>query len=288
MKRIANSIAEENGQRWSHYHYTGLGESLSAEIRNRPLIQGEPCSFNRLVIVSKHISGATWIHRGKCSEIQDILGRVLKMYWNGDLSGDVLFYKTQSQTLTESAQYPVTFKEVTGMEYWFVTGMTDMYKHIDEFINGDMSLTNGLMETPLVHTPNKLLEINVSAPEIARSADRYSSRKLWLRANWIRLIKLTLNEDFHNQFYSFIGGRYGYAMYKDGRAYMHQFGSNQMNHKIDVHHNRIINFHMVFPPVLFKDYMSEGAVYEDENGLMALGEYFRERIIPETSPIRDE
>lgn len=301
MKKIANACWRSRGEMWGSFHYVPEGREFLNEVVRSPCIGNyddpdEITAHNTVVAIAQHVSGATWIHRSTGEDVskhKDVLARMLRMYHTGDLTGDALFYKTTSQQNHIDAQYPITFKEDSGTEYWFITGMTDWFTKLNEFLDGDMSRSYNVADIPASIMVDKLRDMNLAESDFMRISKNDSSRlKLWLRANWLSLIKDSLNDDFHNQFAVYMGGRFGYAMYKKGRAYMHQYGTRQFNHIVDVHPRRNIVFNRdarANYPVQFRtltyDPIEGIDAHEDRDGLERLHLYFKGNIIPQDSPI---
>lgn len=304
MKKIANACWRSRGEMWGSFHYVPEGREFLNEVVRSPCIGNyddpdEITAHNTVVAIAQHVSSATWVHRSDklinndISATKDVLARMLRMYHTGDLTGDALFYKTTSQQNHIDAQYPITFKEDSGTEYWFITGLVDWFPKLNHFVDGDMNRSYNVADIPIPIMIDKLRDMNLAETDFMRISSSGSARnKLWLRANWLSLIKDTLNYDFHNQFAVYMGTRFGYAMYKNGRAYMHQFGTRQFNHIVDVHPRRNIVFNRdarANYPVQFRtltyDPIEGIDAHEDRDGLERLHLYFKGNIIPQDSPI---
>jgi len=282
MKRIARACnSVPSMQPYRDYAVNEEGRALHDEICGSPVIEEGAMSHNAIIIMSAHLSGATWIHRGSASTMQlrTLIPRILQMYADGHLIGDLLIHKTSINTTELDALYPIVFNEPTGNEYWFITGLVDWLPKLDMFLNDSYAHTNsvGTIEVPDDVIRAGLTAYNVADCELKRTQNsRRCLKKLWQRANWLHIIKNSLNDDLHNEFAVYMGGRYGYAMYKNGKAYTHQYGRNQANHIIDVHPNRKTTFDSVFSPVEFKDIDYGAGVREDKNGIHRLHMFFNE------------
>lgn len=303
MKKIANACFRSRGYEWGGYYNVPEGREILNEVIKSPSIwisgeDEERTSNNTLVAIAQHVSGATWIHRSTGEDVskhKEMLGRMLRMYHSGDLIGDSMFYKTTSHPDNRNAEYPITFKEDSGVEYWFITGMTEWFTKLNHFVDGDMNRSYNVTDLPSALMIDKLRDMNLSETDFMRISSSGRARtKVWLRANWLSLIKDTLNYDFHNQFAVYMGSRFGYAMYKNGRAYMHQFGTRQFNHIVDVHPRRNIAFNRDARPnypVQFRtlnyDPIEGIDAHEDKDGLERLHLYFKGNIIPQDSPIEN-
>ena len=288
MKKIARACWQSRGSNWQSFYMVPAAQHLHEQVLNNPIMNEEVNAYNTIVVVSQHISGATWIHRtgsanargrhySHTNEIKNMISRVLKMYYEGTLIGDCMFYKTMSNRSSSNAQYPIVYKHDTGNEYWFITGLIDWFSNLDMFLHGannmstsiDMSVSPDAMRTGFRH-------YGLAECELIRTQnDTPAIHKMWQRVNWLELIKKTLNDNLHNELTGYIGGRYGYAMYKNGKAYMHQYGSTQANHIIDVHPNRITTFDSIFKPVQFSLFRDS----EDDDGMNRLNAHFKEGLI---------
>jgi hypothetical protein len=173
MNKVANACYRVRGNQWANYYYVPEGRKLLAEISDNPLIwqSGEDADepvrqhHNTLVAIAQHKSNATWIQRSTQEtheKRRSMLGRMLRMYHSGDLTGDALFYKTMSNPETSNAEYPLTFKEEDGMEYWFITGMTDWFTKLNEFLDGDMSRSYNVADIPASIMVDKLRDMNLA------------------------------------------------------------------------------------------------------------------------------
>jgi len=258
VKKIArptyNRMSERRFATWhSSFIFTPLGERFDRAVSRRPRdVDGEIHEHNTTVFVSTHRSGLTWIRRLPTRDTEStrkLLGKILRMYHTEDLIKDLLIYKTYTPRQSMGIEYPYKIvSEGNKPEYWFITGTTDWINLLRMFRQYPNFYQNGDDYGESVYEMSEARAMGISEDDLRRvdkledGAFRDGNRKFWNRLNWINLIRTNYNLNMFAEIGIQYGPtRYGFAMYKDGRAYRWATGQRAMNDVIHVHPRRNID-----------------------------------------------
>jgi hypothetical protein len=295
VKKIARPVYKRLSTRrfstWGgSFIFTPLGEEFESDVLKNPTAEdGQRCGYNTIIFVSQHRSGLTWIRRLPVRDAEPVrktLGRILRMYHMGDLVGDLLIHKTQTHTVHRRIEYPYRImNDNDSPEYWFITGSIEWFDRLRKFRMVEPFYARDESGASL-YDVNKVRLMGVSSNDIQRceSVERdydEANTKFWLRTNWINLIRKNYNPVLFSEIIK-SGGRAGFAMYKDGRAYRFNSGASLIPDVIKVHPRRDITAfpldYILFPPFTEPPYMgtemADMYTYEDWDGLMRLQHYY--------------